>query len=402
MKHLLKRFVGMVLCVMALVSLTTTVAFATEIKDAPVNIHITDETGSFNGTLKVDFYNAKNSELVKSLELTKANSWGNDEGHKFELSTAYTYSLMFSGLDGVEIIDTMNRTAISTFQPQPLTNDLYWSLIAKKEAVDTNGNVTQQSDATALDRENVTVKDEEAEAVYEKFLEEVSFIADDETWYNKTGTNYHAMLEQYNETLSNGKPALNSKTYSSWFEKYVQDGTAEKFFELSKFERFLWTETYTRFAAKIHEDLNMNYADEASFRRNVMKVPIQLMNGNNKEAVIAAYEELAMWQYGYIKEHGYPFCFISNRSYMEEVQTVNPTTEPSDTTPSEKDEVQDVIDNELTEEEKAEVQKEDKGVWGDTLDILANNALTILIIVVLLVVVGIVYYIKSRKNVDDN
>ena len=395
MKHL-RKFISAVLCIFVLCSFTTT-AFATEVQNAPVTIVITDLTEGFNGTIKVDFYNTKNSELVKTIELTKGNCWGNDTGYKFEIPTQYTYSIMFSGLEGVEVIDTFSLSAISAFQPQPLTNDLYWSLI-KKEAVETESNSTT-TNATGTDGDNITVQNQEAEEVYQKFLKEISFIEHDESWYNS----FSACLEQYNETASNGKPALNAKTYSNYYADAVQGATPEQFFELSKYERFLWTETYTRFVAKMKENIERNFADEDSFRMNVMNVPIRLMNGNNKEAVIAAYEELAMWQYNYIKENGYPFNFISNRSYVEEVDASNqplPSTDPTESSTSETEEIQEVIDNELTEEEKEEVQKE-KTIWTDTLDILADNALTILVIIALGIGIAVVYFIKTRKNIDD-
>ena len=396
MKHL-RKFISAVLCVLILCSFTTT-AFATEVQNAPVTIVITDLTEGFNGTVKVDFYNTKNSELVKTIELTKGNCWGNDTGYKFEIPTQYTYSIMFSGLDGMEVIDTFSLSPISAFQPQPLTNDLYWSLVKKEEPVATESNNTATS-ATGTDRNNITVQNQEAEEVYQKFLEKISFIEHDESWYNGVS----GLLQQYNETTDSGKPAINAKTYSTYYVNAVQGATAEQFFELSKYERFLWTETYTRFVAKMKENREGNFANEASFRKNVMNIPIQLMNGNNKETVIAAYEELAMWQYEYIKENGYPFNFISNRSYVDEIDTSSqtlPSTDPTESSKSETEEIQEVIDNELTPEEKEEVQKE-KTIWTDTLDILADNALTILAIIALGIGVAVVYFIKSRKNIDD-
>lgn len=397
MKHLKRLFCEMI-CVMVLFTATTTVAYATEVKDVPVTIHITDETGAFNGTVKIDFYNAENSDLVKTLELTKGNCWGNGTGHKFEISDQYTYSMIFSGLDNVEIIDTLNRSAISNFQPQSITNDLYWSLVEKKESAETTSN-THSVNTSVTERDNVVVQNQEAEEVYRKFLDTVSFIEHDETWYDGVS----GFLEQYNETTDNGKPALNAKTYSSYYVNAVQGGTTEQFFELSKFERFLWTETYTRFAAKLKENREANYGDEASFRRNVMNIPIQLMKGNNNEAVIAAYEELAMWQYAYIEENGYPFNFINNRSYVEEMDANVETLPPTETTENittETERIQNVQDNEVTSEEKEEI-KDEKGIWSDTLDILTDNALTILIIVALGIGVVILYFIKNRKNVDN-
>ena len=389
----MRKFLSILMCVVVLFSLTTTVALATEVKDANVTIHITDETSTYKKTVKVDFFNAKDGQLIKSIELSKANCWGNTTGYKFSIPTVSIYSLIFGELDGVEIVDTFTRAPIATFSPEKLTNDLYWSLITKEEEVK-NEDDKKETSATATDRNDVIINNQEAEEVYLKFLEAVSFIEHDESWYNTTGMNFHATLEQYNED------SLNHKTYSSWYEQYVEGGTKEKFFEMSKYERFLWTETYTRFAAKIHENFDVIFADEASFRNQIINIVVPILNGDNKETVAAAYEELAMWQYHYIKENGGAYNFINNRSYLEEMKEKRKPITESNSEKTEEEEIQDTLD-ELTKEEKAEVADKKDGIWTDTLDILADNAITILIIIALAIGVGIAFWVKNHKNMDD-
>ena len=121
------------------------------------------------------------------------------------------------------------------------------------------------------------------------------------------------------------------------------------------------------------------------------------MTGNNKEAVIKAYENLMAWQYNYIvtEGHGVPYCFITDRSSQEEVKDVVTVPDADDTlSEDDKQAIQEIID-ELEKEESGE----ETGIWDDTMDTLSKNLLTILLLAGLGVALLVAIYIRKKKGV---
>ena len=126
----------------------------------------------------------------------------------------------------------------------------------------------------------------------------------------------------------------------------------------------------------------------------------------NSDIVIAAFEKLMDWQYNYIVTEGnqIPYCFITDRTSLEEVS--DPVVEmlPTDETTSKQEqedieEMEQAIEDALKEEE-SNAKAEEKGIWDDTFSILADNALSLLILVVLLVVLAVAVYRRKKRNID--
>lgn len=400
---ILKKITVFFLAVVVLMSCSVSVfAAETEQQKTDVAIIIYDETGKYPGeSIEVEFQNADSGKTVETVELTKNNSWGYSRGILISIPVQYTYKIVFKGVEsGYSIVNTLNHSSVaSEFTANKLGNDFYWSIV-EEEDVKQSGNDVVENEITSTNKDNITVSNEEAERVYREFLEAVSFIATDETW----STGFFAFLNQY------GEGSINKNTYSQWYADYVDGGSVEEFFAMSAFEQFVWTETYTRFANAMNDGWGYDhyFGDEFSFNQNIKKMATDLMNGNNSEVVKEAYTKLADWQYDYILTKGVPFNFINNRNYIEEMnppkgednKTEDGTKDPSATTGKLENpgNTEELTKTDETPKDADTQDDENKGIWTDTLHILAKNALSVLVIAALAGAVCAVIYFHKRKN----
>ena len=388
---ILKKLMCCCLFVMLLCSHGMT-AYALEIQDGTaVKLIVTDETGGFSGQIVAEFYDSDSAEQVYTAVLTKENSWGGQADFTFNLDPNKTYSIMIKGLpiDYLLVNTFGDRGQVQSITVSSLANDNYWSIIKNEETnaqtesgTETDAGAEATSETTEVgSTDNVKGENAEADAVYQKFLNAVSFIKDDSTWDNT--------LAQF------GEDSVNRKSYSKWYANAVSGGSEEKYFSLTPYEQFLWTETYTKFAGKMSENNYEYYFGSVdNFKQNFVKIATLVYSGNNKDAVISAYEELALWQYDYIVKNGEPYNFINKRSYTSEIGTA-----PEKGMTSEEMAEQDKKDiEEAISEAKGE---DDKGVWSDTIGMLSKHLLEILLIVGLGIAVAVVVYIRKNKNFDN-
>lgn len=383
---ILKKIMCCVLFVMLLCSHGMT-AYALEVqKGTAVKLIVTDETEEFSGQIIAEFFDSNSAEQVYTAVLTKENSWGGQADFSFSLTPDRTYSIIIKGLpSGYTLINTFgDREQIKSITVSALANDNYWSIIkeeAETQATDNTGETTTSETTEIKSTDNSKGENAEADEVYQKFLNTVSFIKDDSTWENT--------LAQF------GEKSVNRKSYSKWYANAVSGGSEEKYFSLTPYEQFLWTETYTKFAGKLSENNYEYYFGTVdSFKQNFINIATLVYSGNNKDAVISAYEELALWQYDYIVKNGEPYNFINKRSYTNEIGTA-----PEKGMTSEELEKQDKQEiEEAIEEAKGE---EKNSIWNDTISILSNHLLEILLIVGLGIAVAVVVYIRKNKNFDN-
>lgn len=366
-------------------------AYASEVQNGTaVKLIVTDETGEFSGQIIAEFFDSNSAEQVHTAVLTKENSWGGQNDYSFNLTPDRTYSIVIKGLtNGYTLVNTFgDREQVKNISVSALANDNYWSIIKENPEVQASSNTeTTTSETTTSETTEIVSTDDskdgnaEAEEVYQKFLNSVSFIENDSTWKNT--------LSQF------GEKSVNRKSYSKWYANAVSGGSEEEYFSLTPYEQFLWTETYTKFAGKLSENNYEYYFGTVDkFKQNFIKIATLVYSGNNKDTVISAYEELALWQYDYIVKNGEPYNFINKRSYTSEIGTA-----PDKGMTSE----------ELAEKDKQEIDEaieeakgEEKGsIWSDTLNILSNHLLEILLIVVLGIAVAVVVYIRKNKNLDN-
>ena len=167
--------------------------------------------------------------------------------------------------------------------------------------------------------EATVVQESDASTVYQDFLDKISFIENDESWEDflisyTVPVNQDSLEEMYSRTvnLDGGK---------------TEEERKKEFRDLSSFERFLWIETYCRIANQIKSGYGSDLNNKDEFWRIVDYVSslASVVEPNNYEQVIEAYNALMEWQFAYIQAHNYPFNFINNRSYLEEVSASNAT-----------------------------------------------------------------------------
>lgn len=380
----LKKLMCCALFVMSLCSYGMT-TYALQAQDGTaVKLILTDETGEFAGQIVAEFYDSNSAEQVYTAVLTKENSWGGQADFTFNLAPNKTYSIIIKGLPSEYLlINTFgDRGQVQNITVSALANDNYWSIVkgAEADAQTESGAGTEATSETTEVGSNDNVKGEnaEADAVYQKFLNAVSFIKDDSTW--------EWTLKQF------GENSVNRKTYSKYYANAVSGGSEEKYFSLTPYEQFLWTETYTKFAGAMSQNNYEYYFGSVdNFKQNFVNIATGVYSGNNKDAVISAYEELALWQYDYIVKNGEPYNFINKRCYTSEVGTA-----PEKGMTNEELAEQDKKDiEEAIEEVKGE---ENQGVKVDTEGTLSNHFFTIFLIVGLGIVVAVVVYVCKRQN----
>lgn len=358
-----------------------------------VTFCITDESGTYPGDRITAIMTDTTKTVVDSYTFTTANSWGSGKTPIYSMTAPTTYTVTFEGVEeGYAIINTLDRSSEITFDAEARgTADCLWSIVliggeeaaATDEANEAEGNVLQQSESG-----NHEVSNEEAEKVYQAFLDTVSYIQDEQDWQNN---------------LLHGYDLFGESLYGEWYAEYVEGGTVEDFLAMSLFDRFVWSETYLRFAQAVSTgNMSANFGSPENFQRSITR-PVTLMMENVKghEAVKEAYLTLAQWQYDYVQENGYPYNFISGRTYLEETGTHEA---PADTETKSDDELLAEAASELmaeVDETTREQVEEEKGIWDDTLEILSRNMITIVFIVILLIVLAVVVWKRRTMNIDD-
>lgn len=384
MKALRKSFV-FVLCMVCMMLSVTMTAQATEIeKSSYVTIVVTDEsTGNTAEQITIEFFDVETGALY-STEVQKSNNWQS----YIQVPTGHSYAIIVRGLDAefslVESSDHKKAVMAQSYSYTEIAKEEYWSIVGTKE--DASAEATGQG---SLGNYNGM----SAKEAYQAFLDEVSFIETDAGW------------QDYLKLFGKDSPLTSyPKRYSQYYADYVQGGTVDDYLELTPFEQFLWTNTYTVLAYDAYGsgDFAKYFGDKVHFDKYVVGIATGLMESYpNSDIVISAYEKLMDWQYNYIVTEGnqIPYCFITDRSSLEEVSDSVIETVPNDD--KDKQEQEDIKEMEQAIEDALNEEKtEEKGVWDDTFAVLADNALSLLILVVLLVVLGVCIYRRKKRNID--
>lgn len=387
--NILKRIFCLCLTFVVVLSLGIT-ATAVELAGDEVvycnaTIRMSDLTGNYTGEkVKVIFKDVTGTS-EKVVELTAAN-WLSQREVKVSLPAPTTYHITFEGVESAyKIVDTLSGSSLETsFAATEGFKDFYWSFVLNDSSEGAGEKSGVQNATTSTSRDQITAADEGAEKVYREFLEAVSFIETDPTWYNGIA----ATLNQY------GEDSINRNTYSKWYADYVQGGSVEKYFAMTAFEQFIWTETYTKLAAAVNSGWGFDhyFADKAAFQSTVTNLVTNMMNGNNSDVVKAAYLKLMDWQFDYITKNGVPFNFINNRSYIEEIEEGDSAQDT--TTP-----VIGELETQPTVEEILEPKE--VGIWDAVLESLAENAISIIVLVALGLATFFVIRYRKSKNYDD-
>lgn len=387
----MKKYLIAILSFIVLLTMPLPV-YAKEVKGkCNVTFYITDETGDYPGTFTAKMTSTK-GKIKDHYKFTKGNSWGGAHIPKYTMAAPATYTVTFEGIeDGYKVVTTLDHVEDIKFDTSAdETVDVMWSII-KDDSTDINeSDNSTKSDILEEDKKKDYIAENEgADKVYKNFLSATAFIADDQNWKNNLLQSYELF------------------PHEERYESYVEGGTKEEYLSMSLYDRFVWSETYLKFAWAVNSGNFDNYfGSEENFASHITNDVVNMMKGApDNEGVIEAYLKLADWQYDYVKKNGVPFNFINNRSYLDEVKTTD--TEVVETEKAEEKEDKEELAqaaNELLADADKETKKEvkEKGIWDDTLDALSNNIITIIIIIVLVIAVVVVIQKRKRLNIDDN
>lgn len=368
-----------------------------------LNFTVIDETGNFSADKLVVHMNDVTGVSNVDFDLQRAASWGNSDGYipLIDIPAPTTYFLSVDGLtEGYELVNTIGRDPIATdfAATSNGTVDFMWSIIPTNGSSENESNQLENNEIKV--GESTSINEQEASEVYKRFLDQISFIENDETWENVLDAytipvNQEGLEEMYADTvgIESGK---------------TKEERKENFRKMSAYERFLWIDTYCRIAYQIKTGYSDDVRTKESFLNTINFVPnlISVVEPNNYKQVLKSYNTLMEWQFAYIQEHNYPFNFIQNKSYLEEVggkeeKTITETVEETDESglsTSDKKEMEEAKKELLKESER----EEKKGIWSDTIEILTRNIFSFVIMIILLIVLGVVVYFRTKNNYTED
>lgn len=236
------------------------------------------------------------------------------------------------------------------------------------------------------DRNSITVENVEAEELFLDFLEEVSFIATDESWTN--------ILE------IKGKTGLPEKGYDS---AVPDNETKISYADLSDFDCMIYNYTYCVFAilknesgnrwetyTKDRDALTYLYQDFLNFKPT---------EGNNREAVNAAFEKIWDWQFEYIQEHDEPFDFVDQLTYSEMFPNSERESGDIDSPTQDRKEIESALE-ELDKSDKEEIQQaiEEATAENNGKSDKSNMGIVLPVVVVLAAVILVTAFIFMKKG----
>jgi len=191
------------------------------------------------------------------------------------------------------------------------------------------------------------------------------------------------------------------------FERFTH-GTADDFIAMSLFERFLWDSTYIRIVDMLHMgEYNTFFGSPENYRsRAIRQIVINI--GRTCQDTAAAYEELMMWQYDYIRTNSTVFNFITGVNHRDSMGgeigapfSFDPI-EISEERAADEDrimqrEIQEFLD-ELPVPLGADDMEQDASIWDRTIARLSANWFTILLLIVVFGgLVGVIVYRKRNE-----
>ena len=245
---------------------------------------------------------------------------------------------------------------------------------------------------------------DEGYRLYENFIDASAFLNDD-NWKEWLRDNY--IYPDFDET------------------KITADLGIEKISSMTAYECFLYASVYLYLAdVKYHENEQLYISTfngvNSHYKSRYFKCPS--VDEETKEKFTQAWEELILWQMGYMDANGGPFNFITGKSYVEHVYGDIGSNKPQEEsiTDKELEEVLEVFENEFSDEEKKEIveaakdyiEKEnttdivpkvgDKNEKANTSDSLPILIIALVLFGVLVAIIVLVIAVVSKdKKVED-
>lgn len=201
------------------------------------------------------------------------------------------------------------------------------------------GVITGSAVYAAETSESVDISIERGCELYQSFLDITAIMKSDSSW------------DELMKSYENG--GENKGFYDEAFVDSVADATISQYEELSAYDTFIYAVTYLKMAKSLDQQV-FNYYIEMGAEGVETQVNLYTNHwkGNDCEIIKVAYQRLVEWQFAYIRENGYPYNFVTNKSYAEETGLV---TEPSKEVSEESKEIAD--EGIITEEKIEHIQE---------------------------------------------
>lgn len=386
MKGFKKRIITLFLTMLCVLSMSIT-AFAAEVTP-------TGETGAEDCRLTFSLTDKTNGIFIDDITITLLNTETNVEYTYTMTSADYLFGITVGGnvkqgnynialnyaSKGQFTVQNADGTPISSFTADSTAHTFDWEVISNESKTKNDTQDNTATDNTATETFIVDTGNDEADELWGAFLDSVSII--------ETDSKYSQILKIVQDTAD-----FNAGYYAN-----ITNRSKDEYLEMTPFEQFLWYSTYILPVNAItSSDYDTYCGTVAKWNANAVGIPYNWLTTYGTSEMADAYRALMEWDYKYFTEHGAVMNFITGKTSLENDDLDVLTTE--DANGNDGDPTKEEIE-ELMEEEKA--TEEDKGIWGDTVSLIKDNAITIAILLILVgATIGVVIY-RKRKAIDDD
>lgn len=229
----------------------------------------------------------------------------------------------------------------------------------------------------------------EAMQAYEDFSTLFYSVQDDSTWSLPLA-------------MANARRNTSGKTYL----ESVANAKQSDWDNYSSVEIYLWYDTYLVFCdmmdrGRDYFDSKFNSGETYLNQFFTNDIGTGSWTGTNGEELKEAYKNLVSYQVTYYNNYNFPYNFINDRSYVDEIGISQPQTEETkDLTDDEIIDLEEVAD-EVLEEESNSVTKESANNWLYFFDSVKKATFSIGLLVALAIAYLIVHHKIKKKNLDE-
>lgn len=404
MKYFTKKLLTLILVMLCVANMNIT-AFATEISTSPTSngivgdchltFSLTDKTnGIFIDEISITLLNI-DTNVEYNYTMTSADYLfgitvsGNVKQGNYSIALSYASKEQF-------IVQNMDGTDISFFTADSNEHTFNWVVFDKNN----NKNEMETSNGSAeLQPQEEEIQGISSEESASQFITKTDNTDADSVWNNfinnvsvlETDNKYVSIMEYYDNTKEN---------FARNYVKVNQNKTEDDYLNMTPFERFLCYSTYVEpVMATTYSDYDTYFGTIDKWNSNVVGNTYNLLKNQKATEQAEAYKTLMEWQYNYFKENGAIYNFMTGKTSIEEnsnLETVSPDSANGNNGDPTDKEIQSLIEK---ENQSIKAEKE-HGIWSDTLNLIKNNVVTIVILFILIgVAIGIMVYHK-RKAID--
>lgn len=404
MRKFLKKAMAVMLAIACLVNINIAGLAAEETgngvwPDCRLKFVLTDMTnGSFGDEIAITLLNQETyleyNYTMGSIDyLLGVSVGGNVKQGQYSIALSYPSKDRFT-------IRNIDGTVIDTFNADSAEYTFEWEVVGEGEASTAPAQLnsdqpqpeeTMQDDA-AGDTFSAKTGIGEADELWNNFL---NLVAEIET------------NEEHSEILEIVDSGV--EFYSGYYEE-ATGRSKDEYAAMTSFERFLWYSTYIMPVIAITSSSYNTYLSSVTkWNTRSVGTPYRMLKSYGTIEMAEAYRELMEWDYYYFMENGAVMNFMTGKTSLEndELEVLDASEADGNGDPTQ-EEIESLLREEFgggfeaeLEAELGEREEADRGIWGNTIALIKDNALTIIILLILAgATVGVIVY-RKRKAIDD-